>query len=110
MLFSKAREYATDDDRLHNFNVAGVLTGETPQEALAGFMAKHTVSIYDMCRAKDGDFTMDQWNEKITDHINYLILLKAIIHESTWGAEETNQHALVNTVRTFNRITSSDDI
>lgn len=43
-------------------------------------MAKHTVSIYDMARSDDS-FSLEKWDEKITDHINYLILLRAVVVE-----------------------------
>lgn len=43
-------------------------------------MAKHTVSIYDMCNS-GLKYPIELWNEKITDHINYLLLLRAIIEE-----------------------------
>lgn len=79
-LIEKAREYAVDTDRLHNFNVAAELQNTTRRAALAGMMAKHTVSIYDMCFSMQ-NFDLDVWDEKITDHINYLILLKAILFE-----------------------------
>jgi len=79
ILVIKAKEYATSD-RLHNFNIAAALKGETPMQALAGMMAKHTVSIYDMCMSHK-EYPAEMWNEKITDHINYLILLKAIVTE-----------------------------
>ena len=36
---------------LHNFKVAASLQGIYPEQALAGMMAKHTVSIYDMCHS-----------------------------------------------------------
>ena len=82
VLCSKAKEYATED-RLHNFKVAAVILDGTPVQALMGMMSKHTVSIYDMCQHSDpNDFTMDMWNEKITDSINYLLLLKAIVVEA----------------------------
>lgn len=78
VLVIKAKEYATDD-RLHNFKTAAVLEHKTPIQALAGMMAKHTVSIYDMCDT--GDTNLDTWNEKITDSINYLLLLRALVEE-----------------------------
>lgn len=81
VLVVKAKEYATSD-RLHNFKVAAALKGETPAQALAGMMAKHTVSVYDMCMAKEIDRNMDTWNEKITDSINYLLILRALIEEA----------------------------
>ena len=76
----KAREYADDKDRLHNFKASAALQGCTPREALIGLMSKHTISVYDMGRAKQ-DFPLEKWDEKITDHINYLILLRALIVE-----------------------------
>lgn len=80
VLIGKAKEYATDDDRLHNFkNAAGMMSCD-PKNALAGMMAKHTISVYDMCRGGK-DYPIELWNEKITDHINYLLLLKAIVEE-----------------------------
>lgn len=80
VLIGKAKEYATDDDRLHNFkNAAGMMSCDS-KEALAGMMAKHTISVYDMCRSGK-DYPIELWNEKITDHINYLLLLKAIVEE-----------------------------
>lgn len=83
MLVNKAKEYATDDDRLANFKKAANLQGITPEEALAGMMAKHTVSINDMISKGDPKlFSEAQWDEKILDHINYLILLKALVLEN----------------------------
>lgn len=80
-LTAKACEYATED-RLHNFKTAAEMQGITPIQALAGMMAKHTVSVYDMCAAsRDEIFPVEMWEEKITDHINYLILLRALVHE-----------------------------
>lgn len=78
MLGVKADEYATED-RLHNFNVAAKLQNQRPAEALAGMMAKHTVSVYDLIQNNPTDEML--WNEKITDHINYLLLLKAVMVE-----------------------------
>ena len=85
VLVNKASEYATED-RLHNFKVAAALEGKTPEQALAGMMAKHTVSVYDM--AESGlAYPIELWQEKITDHINYLFLLNAIVRESCWSNE-----------------------
>lgn len=80
VLIHKAKEYATED-RLHNFKVAAGLEGVTPVQALAGMMAKHTVSVYDMCMSGQ-DYPVELWQEKITDSINYLLLLNALVRES----------------------------
>ena len=92
ILASKSLEYATED-RLHNFKVAAELQGTTPKAALAGMMCKHTVSIYDMC-ISGKEYPFEMWSEKITDHINYLLLLKAIIVDSREGLYE--RAALIN--------------
>lgn len=81
LLVSKGVEYSTDDDKLHNFKRAASLTpGGRPQDALAGYMLKHTISVYDMVTS-ERRFSPAAWDEKIVDHINYLILLKALVVE-----------------------------
>lgn len=89
LLIGKGQEYApgaTDEsavDRLAHFKKAAAITGGTPKEALLGMLAKHLVSISDMCI--DGrDYTGDRWTEKITDSINYLLLLKALVEEERY--------------------------
>lgn len=77
---NKAKEYATGGDRLHNFKVAAAVQGISPTAALAGMMAKHTVSVYDMVGSGE-DYPMELWEEKIKDSINYLFLLWALLHE-----------------------------
>ena len=79
-LTRKAVEYATED-RLHNFKIAGQVQGLTPVQALAGMMAKHTVSVYDMCTSGDV-YPPEVWAEKIGDSINYLLLLDALVRET----------------------------
>ena len=82
-LCAKADEYAEDDDRLHNFNIASILQGNTPIESLGGMMVKHTVSVYDLIRrtGKGAEISEAMWDEKIKDSINYLILLRGIVAE-----------------------------
>lgn len=74
-LIEKHHEYATDDD-FHNFRVAADIMGTTPEQALAGMMSKHTVSIYDLIKSPDS-VSLETWAEKIGDHINYLLILWA---------------------------------
>jgi hypothetical protein len=83
VLLKKSEEYATEDDKLHNFKIASALSGETAEQALWGFCIKHLVSISDMVAAgRTKQFTNDQWDEKIGDAINYLILLRAQVLET----------------------------
>lgn len=90
VLVKKAEEYATDADRLHNFQVAAALQGTTMRQACAGFMAKHTVSVYDMCKSPE-TYSIEMWDEKITDHMNYLLLLRAILREEAMEAVQQDQ-------------------
>jgi hypothetical protein len=80
ILHQKADEYAPAEDRLHNFRLAAGLQGITMREALAGMMAKHTISLYDMCMGDD-EYPVTLWLEKLTDNLNYLFLLRAILEE-----------------------------
>lgn len=79
----KQEEYSTDSDRLHNFKVAAEIQGCTPITALAGMMAKHTVSVYDLIQRQEQGFVVSRelWDEKIGDSINYLLLLDALVQE-----------------------------
>ena len=87
ILQKKTKEYTGDDtDRLGAFKAAAALQHCTPERALAGMLAKHIVSLYDMCFADGVSFDAGTWDEKITDSLNYLFLLKAIVKEG-----QTNQ-------------------
>lgn len=77
----KTKEYATDQDQLKNIRDAAKLRNVSMEEAVAGMMVKHTVSIYAMI-ASGGTYPLTVWNEKITDHIIWLILLLAVIEEN----------------------------
>ena len=82
-LLKKGEEYAEkEDDRLIAFKTAAALQRETPQKALSGMLAKHIVSIYQMCNnPKANSYSLEKWHEKIGDSINYLVLLEGIIKE-----------------------------
>lgn len=83
-LVKKSGEYSRNDDKLHNFKRAGAMLGCTPEKALLGMMVKHTTSIFDMVDdLEKGKFpSLEMLDEKFTDNLNYLILLKALIKES----------------------------
>lgn len=80
LLIVKGEEYSLSEDRLKVFRKAAALQGETIKQALCGMLAKHVVSVYDMSMS-DKDFSEARWTEKITDSINYLLLLKAAVME-----------------------------
>ena len=82
ILQQKTKEYTGDDtDRLGAFKAAAALQHCTPEQALAGMLAKHIVSLYDMCFDDGTHYDISTWDEKITDSLNYLFLLKAIVKE-----------------------------
>ena len=78
-LSSKAKEYATEGDKLHNFNVGARLTGQTREKVLWGFALKHYISFLDILDNLDNGKlpTEAMVDEKIGDLINYLVLVEA---------------------------------
>lgn len=85
ILKSKAIQYA-NEDRLHNFKEAANDQHCTNEQALFGMLYKHWVSIKDIINASalsnlPKHIDMSHIDEKITDTINYLILLKACLYE-----------------------------
>lgn len=92
VLTAKAAEYATDD-RLHNFKAAAALERTDPVSALAGMMAKHTISVYDLVydHSTGKAIPLELWSEKITDSINYLYLLWALLNEKDKPASASRQ-------------------
>jgi hypothetical protein len=83
-LIRKAKEYATNTDRFHNFRTAARIKMETPERALLGIWMKHLVSILDIIdwvEQYPEKITEAIINEKIGDNINYLILLEGLLKE-----------------------------
>ena len=86
-LSSKAEEYATDNDKLHNFNVGARLTGQTREKVLWGFAIKHYISFLDILDSLDkGKLPTEAIvDEKIGDLINYLVLVEASLKDRLNG-------------------------
>ena len=86
ILIAKGNEYvpkatnSSDVDRLAHFKKAAVLMNSTPKIALMGMLSKHLISISDMCM-DDKSYSIEQWDEKITDSINYFLILRALVEE-----------------------------
>jgi hypothetical protein len=96
LLVEKAKEYADDGDRLHNFKAAMHAQGlKTMMQANRGMTTKHTVSINDMVWSGK-DYPIEKWKEKIGDEFNYLILLMACIIETKSENEPANTEATVD--------------
>lgn len=83
LLIQKSKEYAIKNpDRLQHFKRTAGFLKTTPEDALIGMLSKHLISVVDMCRDPELErYPLEQWTEKITDTINYLLLLKGIVVE-----------------------------
>lgn len=86
VLVKKADEYNLEEDRLGFFKRSAAFVQETPEQVLYGFLLKHLQSITDMVRSGK-EYSKDLWHEKITDAMNYLVLLLGLL-EDTGRAKE----------------------
>jgi hypothetical protein len=89
VLTAKKEHYAKDYDRLCQFKELVGLIGKDPKDVLAGMMAKHTHSIYLLAGGTPA--SPDVWREKITDHINYLALLWALVVDEMDESDNTKK-------------------
>lgn len=80
VLVKKQGEYNLDADRLSHFKEAANVVGWTPEKVLLAYRLKHEKSIIDMVNSGD-KFSKELWTEKITDNINYLILLLGLLED-----------------------------
>lgn len=90
ILLGKAKEYVRNNDRLHNFNRAAAISGESRERALKGMWMKHIVSVFDIIDDLDKGIVpkKELVDEKIGDLINYAILLEASINDRINVKEE----------------------
>lgn len=76
----KNANYASDEDRLHNFKAGADIMGSTPAEACWGYLTKHLVALRD--KVKRNDFSdREDFLEKCQDTINYIRFLWCIGNE-----------------------------
>ena len=82
-LVVKGKEYASNgrEDRMHNFIAAAKRSGDTPEKALDGMLAKHLISYQDMIDDLDKNIkpTKEFIKEKYGDIINYFILSEMLL-------------------------------
>lgn len=89
-LCNKAKEYASNTDRFHNFRLAAQIGNTTPEKALWGMAIKHLVSVVDLIENSDTPRSSEYIREKCGDLRNYLILLEGIIREREADRVEYN--------------------
>ena len=78
VMFSKNREYSRDTNALDNFDTSSEEAGITPLQAWAVFFRKHLNSILTYVR-EGKSYSNEDISERITDCINYLVILQALI-------------------------------
>lgn len=81
VLVKKADEYNLEEDRLGFFKRSAAFAQETPEQALYGFLLKHLQSITDMVQSGK-EYSKELWQEKITDAMNYLVLLLGLLEDT----------------------------
>lgn len=83
VLCDKGKEYSRNGDRLHNFKTAARVAWQIPEKALFGMYLKHLVSIMDVINDIDAGILPSEMilSEKITDSIDYHLLLEGLIME-----------------------------
>jgi len=79
VLKEKGDEYVFGEDRLEHFKEAAISQNTHPEQALYSMLSKHLISLQGMCKHSSG--CKARWQEKITDSINYLLLLWALVVE-----------------------------
>ncbi len=82
-MLAKDKEYSRGGDRLHNFKSAARMDNTTPEQALWGMLKKHIVSVQDMIADTASGIATSrlQVDDKITDVINYALLLEGLFEE-----------------------------
>jgi len=79
-LLARATETPAGGDLLNKIKLAASLQGVSTREAVAGMMSECTVDLFAMMTDVD-EHTMEEWDEKITSLVNYLVLLKVVMAE-----------------------------
>lgn len=78
ILAEKFKDYGNHEDPFWHFNRAAKLLEQTPQQVLMTLFSKHLTCIVEM--AKDPHASSSaRWEEKITDAINYLLILSSMV-------------------------------
>lgn len=79
LLDKKFEEYQAGEDMLSNFNNIAKMLRTSPEMAWLGMWIKHVESIITMIKGGEELCPSDRWDEKITDCINYLLLLQCLL-------------------------------
>ena len=82
-LLNKAKEYASDVDRLHNFTQGARIENQTTERVIWGIALKHLISVKDIISdIEKGKIPSQQFlDEKLGDWSTYMALLYASIQD-----------------------------
>ena len=88
VLLRKAHEYSTPSgNRLEQFYSASNICDIVPTLALIGMATKHFTSISIMSKDPN-NYTIEEWDEKLTDLRNYTHLMDALVRDMRCGKGE----------------------
>lgn len=96
VLTQRGEYYSTDEDYLANPKKSAMLQGIRPEDSVAAYMSKHIVCIYNMLereRSEHVSFDLSDFNDKITDLINYSLIFKALLLERELIEDEKRKEA-----------------
>lgn len=83
LLIKKGKEYRRNNNPFHNFEVGAIISGQTPERVLQGFLLKHLISYQDILNDLDKGIlpTEEMINEKFTDILVYFTIQKIMLQE-----------------------------
>ena len=93
VLRAKNANYSSDVDPLHNFNAGADIGGCTPPQAAWFYCVKHLTALRDKILRNDFSDVAD-FQEKITDSIDYLIFIYALGKEENKKKKNAKNDAI----------------
>lgn len=78
ILDKKFNEYGLHKDPYWHFNRAADLLQQSPEQVLMALFSKHLTCIVEMAE-EPPYYTRERWDEKLTDAINYLLILSSMV-------------------------------
>lgn len=92
LLITKGKEYRRENNPFHNFERGSLMTNETREKVLKGFMLKHIISVDDMVDdlAKKNLPQEAQVEEKFNDILVYYLIQKCMILDRLDNKKPTN--------------------
>lgn len=79
ILNDKFGDYGNHEDPYWHFNRAAELLEQTPEQVLMTLFSKHLTCIVEMAK-NPGASVYLRWLEKLTDAINYLLILSSMVN------------------------------